>query len=56
VLGFFAFALFCFTVAETVEPLGIAAAFGLAALVSLAVQALLLCVLAGRARPTAWRA
>lgn len=52
VLGFFAFALFCFTVAETVEPLGIAASFGLAALVSLAVQALLLCVLAAT-RPLA---
>lgn len=42
VLGFFAFALFCFTVAETIEPLGIAGGFLLAALVALATQGLVL--------------
>ncbi len=42
VLGFFAFALFCFAVAETVDPLGIAAAFALAALAAVLTQGLLL--------------
>lgn len=42
VLGFFAFALFCFTVAETVETLGIAGGFLLGALVAMATQGLVL--------------
>ena len=42
--GFFAFALFCFTVAVGVVPLGIAAAFVLATVVALATQAVALVV------------
>lgn len=42
VLGFFAFGLFCFTVAQTVEPLGVAAGFALATLAALATQAVVL--------------
>jgi fucose 4-O-acetylase-like acetyltransferase len=38
-LGFFAFAFFCFVVAVTIEPLGIAASFLLATAVALATQA-----------------
>jgi hypothetical protein len=43
VLGFFAFALFCFTLAQTVDTLGIAAGFAIAAAVALLTQALVLC-------------
>ena len=42
--GFFAFALFCFTVAVGVVPLGIAGAFILATVVALATQAVALVV------------
>jgi hypothetical protein len=42
VLGFFAFAAFCFTVAQAVEPLGIAAGFALATAVALVTQAVVL--------------
>ncbi len=42
VLGFFAFALFCFVVAQTVEPLGIAGGFLLAATAAVATQGLVL--------------
>jgi hypothetical protein len=37
--GFFSYALFCFTIAVTVEELGIAASFALATVVALATQA-----------------
>lgn len=50
VLGFFAFALFCFTVAVAVEPLGIAAAFVLATVAALAAQGIVLTVAVARAR------
>jgi hypothetical protein len=48
VMGFFAFALFCFVVAVSVEPLGIAAAFTLATLVALTAQGIALITI----RPT----
>ena len=52
VLGFFAFALFCFTVAQTVDTLGITAGFALAAAVALLTQAVVLrSVVAPRTRP-----
>jgi hypothetical protein len=43
-LGFFAYAGFCFVVATTVRPLGIAASFALAAATALAVQAVVVAV------------
>jgi hypothetical protein len=50
VLGLFAFALFFFAVAVLVEPLGIAAAFSIAALAALLLQGGVLAVRAARVR------
>ncbi len=44
--GYGAFALFCFTLAVTLRPLGTAAAFGVASVVSIGAQAVVIAVLA----------
>src|SRR5262245_12971185 len=51
--GFFSYALFCFTVAVTVEDLGIAASFGLATAVALTTQAAAIAVARRREQPVA---
>jgi len=45
VMGYYAFALFCFTVAETVQDLGIAASFLLAAAAAVATQGVAMLVI-----------